>query len=86
MAVNCFQRAPVQVKDAYLTHILSLLYIGTRIARLETVAPGAKPRVVVVSGYSEADHESAIADLIARGEARKHDLFVCLMRFGNRPH
>ena len=60
--------------------------LGTRIARLETVAPGAKPRVVVVSGYSEADHEKAIADLIAKGEARKRDLFVCLRRFGEHPH
>jgi len=55
--------------------------LGTRVARLEATAPGSRPRVFVVSGYSEADHETAIADLIAKGEARKHDVFVCLRTY-----
>jgi hypothetical protein len=45
-----------------------------------------KPGVIVVSGYSEAEYELTIADLIENGAAHERDLFVCLMRFGERPH
>jgi hypothetical protein len=48
--------------------------------------PTIEDRVVVVSGHSDAEHESAIADLIAKGAAQEHDMFVCLMRFGGRAH
>jgi hypothetical protein len=54
--------------------------LSRRVARLEAVK---KTAVVVVSGYSEQDHDRAIADLIAKGSATDRDLFVCLMRFGN---
>lgn len=53
-----------------------------RIARLEATTINAKPRVVVVSGYSEAEHEKAIASLIAKGDAQERDLFVCIRKFG----
>jgi hypothetical protein len=59
--------------------------LKNRITRLEAKT-NKKPGVVVVSGYSEVEHERAIADLIANGGAHERDLFVCLMRFGERPH
>jgi hypothetical protein len=46
--------------------------------------PTIENRVVVVSGYSDAEHERAIAALITKGAAQEHDMFVCLMRFGER--
>jgi hypothetical protein len=55
--------------------------LKNRITRLEAMT-NKKSGVVVVSGKSEAEHESAIADLIANGAAQERDLFVCLMRFG----
>lgn len=57
--------------------------LSRRVAHLEAIR--TKPTVVVVSGYSEQEHERAIADLIAKGCARERDLFVCLMRFGEKP-
>jgi methylmalonyl-CoA mutase cobalamin-binding subunit len=56
--------------------------IGRRLARLEAIK--TKAAVVVVSGYSAQEHERAIAELIAKGNARERDLFVCLMRFGEQ--
>jgi hypothetical protein len=56
--------------------------LENRISRLEAMATNTKPGLVVVSGYSDAEHEKAIADHIAKGEAQERDLFVCLMRFG----
>jgi len=56
--------------------------LETRLVRLEATATNTKPGVVVVSGYSDGEHERAIADLIAKGDARECDLFVCLTRFG----
>jgi hypothetical protein len=55
--------------------------LSHRIARLEAMK---KTAVVVVSGYSEHEHERAITHLIANGAATDRDLFVCLMRFGKR--
>jgi hypothetical protein len=55
--------------------------LKNRITRLETMT-NKKPGVVVVSGHSDAEHERAIADLIANGAAHECDLIVCLMRFG----
>jgi|HubBroStandDraft_2_1064218.scaffolds.fasta_scaffold127670_3 hypothetical protein len=56
--------------------------LRNRITRLETIVTHKEPRVVVVTGYSEADHDRAIAELIENGAAQERDLFVCLMRFG----
>jgi hypothetical protein len=40
-----------------------------------------KARLVVVDGYSDAEHEAKIAALKARGEASARDLFVCVRKF-----
>jgi hypothetical protein len=57
--------------------------LKNRIIRLEAMK-NKKRGVVVVSGYSEVEHDRAIAELIANGAAHERDLFVCLMRFGER--
>jgi hypothetical protein len=54
--------------------------LKNRVARLEATVSKKEPRVVVVEGYSEEDHEKAIADSIAAGTAYDHDLFVCITR------
>ena len=54
-----------------------------RLQRLE--ATSALPsRVVVVHGHSDAEHTAKIEALQARGAASERDLFVCIMRFGER--
>jgi hypothetical protein len=45
-----------------------------------------EPRVIVVEGYSEKDHEKAIADHIAAGTAHDRDLFVCITRLTKGGH
>jgi hypothetical protein len=56
----------------------------TRLDKLEAIsAPSA--RVLVVHGYSDAEHEAEIEALKARGAATERDLFVCIMRFADPP-
>jgi hypothetical protein len=38
--------------------------------------------LVVVHGHSDAEHETKIQAMQARGKTSEHDLFVCIMRFG----
>jgi hypothetical protein len=53
-------------------------------ARLEKLEAISVPpsRLVVVHGHSDAELEAKIQAMQARGEASEHDLFVCIMRFG----
>ena len=53
----------------------------TRLRRLEDAM--APRRVVVVTGHSQAEHDAKVAALRARGEARDHDLIVCVWRFSD---
>ena len=38
----------------------------------------------VMHGYSDAEHEARIAELIAAHRATPAGLFVCIMKFGDR--
>ena len=55
----------------------------TRLRRLEA-ATLPRSRVVVVDGYTDAEHEAKIAALKARGEASERDLIVCIRKFCER--
>ena len=54
----------------------------TRLRRLEA-ATLPRSRMVVVDGYSDAEHDEKIAALKAKGEASDRDLIICIRRFGN---
>ena len=55
-----------------------------RLRRLEeAIAP--KARVVVIEGYSEAEHRAKIAALKASGETGERDVIICLRKFGAPP-
>ena len=56
--------------------------IETRIARLEAIK--TKPRIVVVSGYSDAEHTAAIAGLVAQGAAQETTR-SCAYAFRDKP-
>jgi len=51
-----------------------------RLRKLEKWATGS--RLIVIEGRSDAEHSAAIETMKARGDATEHDLFVCLVRFG----
>jgi hypothetical protein len=52
-------------------------------ARLEKLEAAIAPRsgVVVVTGYSDAEHEAKIAELRAKGELEGCNLIVCIRKF-----
>ena len=53
----------------------------TRLRRLEADRAPAS-RVIVVTGYPEAEHRAKVEALKASSEASDNDLFLCIMKFG----
>ena len=58
-----------------------------RLARLEAALPETQSGLVVIQYHDgdEAGRKALIADLIARGEAKEADTFVCVRDFGESP-
>lgn len=56
--------------------------LSARLRRLEAARDTGS--LHVMHGYSDAEHEARIAELIAAHRATPAGLFVCIMKFGDR--
>jgi hypothetical protein len=56
--------------------------LSARLRKLESLRDTGT--VHVVQGYSDAEHDAGIAELISTHRATPDSLFVCIMKFGDR--